>query len=971
VIRVLLLAAIVSMQTAAAAGGPWPSVRLTPPVADVAGLTPHTINLDGEWLFLPETPVPYRGNVGDPANWKRVTLPGHYALQGYPERLKKAGESVAYGKLVDIPAKWRDHVIVLRFGSLDGLSRLWVNGVPVGSSDSAFMPVEFDITDQIRPGEKNGIAVTVEWSPLTHWFEREMGGIGRSITLMALPRTHISRLHVDSTWQPGGHGLAKALVTVDHRADVAQPFSLRLRVMDGNAAALVTEETRELMLAPGRNEHVIELPVMHALPWSHEKPALYILQVDLVRDRKSFMTAHRRFGFRSIEIDGPRLKFNGQTLKLQGANYHLTHQGYGHFPPKELIRRDIELMRDMNLTILRSWPTPYEDYLEACDELGMFTTVEVPMNLMIYAAGPRKDHGNDPSLEPGVALLAARMLEAFRSHPSVLLWGVANESPYYPYFQRAAEGIRESDASRPVFFGSDNRIGIGIPGVQVNDDHYPRDGRTSYADLGAIKGPGWEIPGDRPIIFSEWCHVNVNNTAELEFDAGIDDHWGYMAEAHRRWADATPQVLAGFIFKAAPFRGVGNTHPWRGLFEDDRRANAYTWHTFKSCSPLRLGPGSTSIDVQGGQTRFELESHLMFTSLEETSWIWSRGGETGTVNVSGLPGQRASVTIPVTPNTEAPLRVRAYSPRGFLLNTFEFKVASPRSDSLPFPAPEVSETADSYQIKLGNVTFILDRKLGQISAQDESGVCLMEGGPFLVARPCQTQARKKLERGIANLAANWRPQSVDRLLNAPATFNIAGEYDGFSGQFGVRFDKHGVHIAYDFTATLGEESLDMFMTGIGFDLPSRLDMLKWERDALWTDYPDEHPGRPKGTASARGDRLRDYGNGTTQPALPWSQEIVRGATRDFCSTRMHFRRAGLFDDSEEGVEVVSSGKQHLFAFPRDPNELSAGFSLYVLDHYNGGSELHMRKSLRMDPLQIQSGSRLRGGAALRLLSRTD
>jgi hypothetical protein len=95
---------------------------------------------------------------------------------------------------------------------------------------------------------------------------------------------------------------------------------------------------------------------------------------------------------------------------------------------------------------------------------------------------------------------------------------------------------------------------------------------------------------------------------------------------------------------------------------------------------------------------------------------------------------------------------------------------------------------------------------------------------------------------------------------------------------------------------------------------------------------------------------------------PWSQQLVGGVTRDFRTTRIHFRRAGLSDVAGARVGATSVGKQHFFACPRNPENPAEGFTIHVLDHYNGGSELHLRKSLRISPHELKAGDRLRGTA---------
>ena len=62
--------------------------------------------------------------------------------------------------------------------------------------------------------------------------------------------------------------------------------------------------------------------------------------------------------------------------------------------------------------------------------------------------------------------------------------------------------------------------------------------------------------------------------------------------------------------------------------------------------------------------------------------------------------------------------------------------------------------------------------------------------------------------------------------------------------------------------------------GISFVLSSSVDRLSWDRKALWSAYPDDHIGRPQGTARRQSRFARQtYRH---PPAGPWSED-----TQDF------------------------------------------------------------------------------------------
>jgi hypothetical protein len=110
--------------------------------------------------------------------------------------------------------------------------------------------------------------------------------------------------------------------------------------------------------------------------------------------------------------------------------------------------------------------------------------------------------------------------------------------------------------------------------------------------------------------------------------------------------------------------------------------------------------------------------------------------------------------------------------------------------------------------------------------------------------------------------------------------------------------------------------------GVGFLLDPELDSLSWERIALWSAYPDDHIGRPAGTAlrMAPGTQREEY---RERPVHPWSLDTKdfflfgQGSGRpddqppvpmDFRATKEQILRYALTDRrGQSGVVVTSDG----------------------------------------------------------------
>ena len=976
-------AAIAEERKLVGAAAQWPRVRLTPPVIEVAGLEGFRLSLNGHWDFVHELPEKFGGKAADVESWSTVKVPGHFALQGFEPMGSTPGRAVGYSKSFEVPAEFAGRVVMLRFDAIDGLVRLWVNGQPVGSSDSAFLPVEFDVTRHLRPGQANTITLSVEVSDLTGWYLRELGGIGRDVYLLALPAVHISRLHVD-TPPPAENDPADASRSVVVTCEVSN-FSrekitarrLRFEVFgpDAKVVSLPENSAEVEAITPGESRQVrVELAVPDARTWDPEHPRLYRIEATLSDHREApSMTVARPFGFRHLTLDGGTLRVNGRPIKLFGANYHVTAKGFGHHPPGELIRRDVALLNGLNLNALRAWPTPYREYIDACNELGMFTTIEVPINLQLYAKGPRGDHGNNPALFDPYLSLAARVIETYRSDPSVLLWGLGNESIYYDYFQQAGHAIAAEEPTRPIFFGGDGRMGVDIPAAQVNDEHYPRGGTTTFADLGDITGEGWSFPLDAPAISTEWAHLHVNNQRQIALDPGVDDYWGFYAQAHADWTVRTPNFLGGFIFLSMPYHDVGDGKEWRAFFDDHRRPTTYAWHVQKANSPVRLNRASVKVDKANRRVRFMLLNRFNFTNLTEVRFEWEQGEASGQLSVDAGPGKTAQAEVDYDPQGP-PLTLTAIGPVGRVIDRYVLVDRPPVLRRVKLAdAVALTQSPDRWRIDTGVATWDVSPTTGLLLQATVGDTRVVTGGPDLVVRGHGHPNPDGQLPAMTNLLDDWTADTVEiRRDGDRVVVKADGAYRRATGKFELTFEPgEMMRVDYDFEFTWDTPGpFPMFEQGISLRVSPTLDTLFWSRRAQWSAYPDDHPGRAYGVSPALGKaHWRQARQGAVEgatPTWPWSMDLQGGVTRDFRSSRLDFDFGGLHAGGGPAVVAIAAGRQHLRATPigDDP---ARGFDLQVNDFFSGGSEFHLMKSISIERRALAAGTPLQGTVQFRVL----
>ncbi|HMO26664.1 MAG TPA: glycoside hydrolase family 2 TIM barrel-domain containing protein, partial [Tepidisphaeraceae bacterium] len=804
---------------------------------------------------------------------------------------------------------WADRRIRLLFEGVDGLIKLWINDQPAGTNDIACLPSEFDITDFVRVGQTNTLVMTVEKSLVTYWSRRELGGITRDVSLIALPSVNLARLHIDTRVHSSTATANVHFRIANDGPEIAAGHQLRIEIRDADGTALSTDlperPVRIPPLAPGQMlEMTVPVVVRDPRRWTAETPHLHTVHAALLNADTEIMSASQRFGFRELRVDGHKLLLNGAPIRLRGANYHITYPGLGESVPRELIRRDLELMRGANLNTLRSRPTPDVSYVELCDELG-----EAPRALVVLDAegrvrdrGPLGDHGASMDIEPPFLLHVATMIESLYSHPSIITWGLGNECNYYEYFRTGALGARVADPTRPLFFGSDMRVGVDAPFMDINDDHYPRDGTAHLDDLGRIDGKGWVYPDTRPNIFTEWLHVHTNNVKEIAYDPGIDDFWGYAAVAHIEHMYRTPHFLGGFMFKAVPYRGVGVPAHWRGIFDEHRRINDLYWHNKKSHSPLRADELNPRWNADAQTVELSITNRFDFLNAAEIRFEWTQADQTGRASTDIAPQQTGTLTLPWN-RTSDPIVIRAIAPDG--LEVDRYRLTPPtNTPSTEQPAPgawSIDENEQTVRVTIGEVVYTIDRTTGLLSSATSRGNPVLTGPPTLAIIPSQmTRFRGQQKLSLVNQIVDWQPERVeidrqdDKLI-----ITATGRYSRATGRFVTTLSRDAqVRIDYDFEWT-ADTDFNIFNTGLSLPVDAAMDTLSWDRRALWSDYPDTHIGRAAGEARATGDpaftQARTEQHEGARP-WPWSQDMIDGVTRDFRATRFNIHHASLRAD---------------------------------------------------------------------------
>jgi len=627
---------------------------------------------------------------------------------------------------------------------------------------------------------------------------------------------------------------------------------------------------------------------------------------------------------------------------------HEVHPLLGRALTPELWRTDAELYRAGNCNFIRtSHYPPAEEFIAECDRVGLLVELEAPLCWVghgasnAYASLPMED-------EVFVRLARANLdtVYGYRNHPSVILRSLANESAWSPLWARVHALVREADPTRLTTFhdqcwgGFNNQGSAEMP---VGIIHYPGPG-----------GPAQTAGEMRPIQFGEYCHLNSYNRRELVTDPGVRDMWGPGLAAMWEQMRAAPACLGGSIWAAMDdtfFIPSGETvgyGTW-GPLDAWRRPKPEYWHMKKAYSPLRLDARVAPVPRPGEPGALAIENRSTFTDLDEMRFEWTIGDRRGRARTRGAPGGTGRLEIPVGAARPGELlALRAFSPLGFEIDAWQIALGEDPRLALPEPlvptgAAHLEEAGGEFVVRGPGYTVAVDAGTGALRAVGLAGRPALTGMPALMLLPangddvCGVQMTG-VEPDIplfSDACHNWRATSVSARETAEGVeVGIEGAYDEAAGAFTLRFAQGSViALGYDFTVA-EPGRCDPRQVGVVFELPADADMLSWRRRGDWGYYPDDHIGRPEGTARAFTDpkSLCGLAGPRVEPDWPWKDDANRHGTNDFRSTKRHILEASLANDRGVGVRVLSDGTQHVRAW------VDAGrVRLLVADYTNEGA----------------------------------
>ncbi len=474
--------------------------------------------LNGSWEFA----FDFSKSGIDREFWKNGEYPEKIMVPFCPEsRLSGIGftdfiPAVWYRRTFQIAKEKIRGRVLLHFGAVDHLCRVWINEKEAGIHQGGYSSFCMDITELVTEGE-NVLVVYAEddsrngnygrGKQSRHYkshgcFYTRTTGIWQSVWLEFVPEAYISGLKIETD------AFQKRVFATLELMD-GEGAELQCQIFDGEKVI------QEQSVRTKGKAVTLAFFLPDAQLWTPENPHLYDMKLFLKKNGQTD-ELYSYFGIRTVEWKNHAFYLNGkpvfQRLILDQGFYP---EGIYTAPTDQDLIHDIELSKELGFNGARLHEKVFEErFLYHADRLGYLVW------------GEYGNWGLDASLPESLGIFLPEWLEILkrdRNHPSIIGWCPFNET-----FDEPVENPRRAqddevirnvylmtkavDITRPVidvsgFYHVETDIYDVHDYEQYKDVFYERYGKMNPGD------PCWEdeehgkrqkYDGKTPLFMSEF-----------------------------------------------------------------------------------------------------------------------------------------------------------------------------------------------------------------------------------------------------------------------------------------------------------------------------------------------------------------------------------------------------------------------------------------------------------------------------------
>ncbi len=405
-------------------------------------------SLDHGWLTLAGDYDPGKSDDFarpglDAAAWSRVDVPHNWDDYAGLRRLVHGNRhgTAWYRREFTVDAAERGRRVYLFFEGVGSYATVWVNGRPAGAHAGGRTTFTLDVTDLVSFGGSNLLAVRADhpagitdlpWvcggcSEAPGFSEGSQPmGVFRPVTLVTTEQVRVTPFGVH-VWNEADATEARATVRftaaiMNHGASRDLVVDSRMLDPSGREVAVLSAESR---VAAGEHTSTGALVLPKVSLWSLTTPSLYTLETTIREGGRVLDRVNTSFGIRTLRWPDPAAPesapflLNGAPVFINGTCEYEHQLGASHAFSDEQIRARVRQIQAAGFNAFRDAHQPHNlRYQGYWDREGLLWWTQFASQIWF----------DTPEFRATFKQLLREWVIERRNSPSLVLWGLANES---------------------------------------------------------------------------------------------------------------------------------------------------------------------------------------------------------------------------------------------------------------------------------------------------------------------------------------------------------------------------------------------------------------------------------------------------------------------------------------------------------------------------------------------------------------
>ncbi len=400
----------------------------------------------------------------DVKGWKITNVPHNWDAYGGYRRLKHGNMHgyAWYRKVITVDERDEEKRYFLWFEGVGSYATVWLNGDSVGYHAGGRTSFTIDITKAVQPGKENLLAVRAGHPPhirdlpwvcggcSPEWGFSEGSqplGIFRPVHLIVTNPIRIEPFGVH-IWNDHSISRESASIHISTEVknyDVENKEITVVNTVRNRAGKELNSIQTEIGLQAGQTDTVRQMisEIKNPRLWMPDDPYLYQIETKIVQDGKTMDQVSTPYGIRWIKWDifganaTHRFYINGEPVFINGICEYEHAMGQSHAFTGEQIAARVSQIRAAGFNAFRDAHQPHNlRYQKYWDQTGILWWPQMAAHIWF----------DTPEFRNRFKSLLHDWIKERRNSPSVILWGLENESSLPTAFaEECTELIRKLD----------------------------------------------------------------------------------------------------------------------------------------------------------------------------------------------------------------------------------------------------------------------------------------------------------------------------------------------------------------------------------------------------------------------------------------------------------------------------------------------------------------------------------------------